>query len=300
MNKPELLEHWYKTTDWVLDKCDRFPKQTRFTLAGRIATIALETLELITEATYSKEKRGLLTRINLCFEKVFIADSFATRKDKGVHAAVFRAQYFLRGHVFFLKTDVEKFFDSVHHDTLLGILARKIKDKAVMAVCEKIIRHGSATDRGLPIGNRTSQFFANVYLDPLDHFMKDHLRVRGYVRYMDDFVVFENDKNQLKSLKIATEDFLQEKLRLHLKPSSTFLNRPENGLSFLGRRIFPNAIRLRNENLRRITRRIALRERDLVRGDLDEASFLHSMNSYWAMLSYYPSLDPLRQAILKK
>lgn len=70
MNKPELLEHWYKTTDWVLDKCDRFPKQTRFTIAGRIASIALETLELITEATYSKEKRGLLTRANLCFEKL--------------------------------------------------------------------------------------------------------------------------------------------------------------------------------------------------------------------------------------
>lgn len=241
---------------------------------------------------------ALVNVLEPVFEKIFIVDSFATRKEKGVHAAVFRAQHFLRGYSFFLKTDVEKFFDSVHHDTLLEILARKIKDKAVLAVCEKVIRHGSATDRGLPIGNRTSQFFANVYLNPLDHFLKDHLRVRGYVRYMDDFVVFENDKNRLKSLKKATEDFLQEKLRLQLKPSSTFFNRPENGLSFLGRRIFPSVIRLRNENLRRITRRVALRERDMMRGDLDEAAFLHSMNSYWAMLSYYPDLYGLRRALL--
>jgi hypothetical protein len=70
MKKPELLEHWYKTTDWLLDKCDRFPKQTRFTIAGRLANLSLETLELITEATYAREKRALLTRVNLVLEKM--------------------------------------------------------------------------------------------------------------------------------------------------------------------------------------------------------------------------------------
>ncbi len=72
MNKPELLEHWYRTTDWILDKCDRFPKQTRFTIAGRIAVLAIDALEWLTEATYAKEKRVLLTRINLQFEKLRI------------------------------------------------------------------------------------------------------------------------------------------------------------------------------------------------------------------------------------
>jgi len=70
MNAPLLLEHWYRTTDWILDKCDRFPKQTRFTMAGRIAQIALDALETITEAAYSKEKRALLLRVNLHFEKL--------------------------------------------------------------------------------------------------------------------------------------------------------------------------------------------------------------------------------------
>ena len=242
---------------------------------------------------------ALVNVLEPIFEKTFIADSFATRHGKGVHAAVFRAQHFLGSHAFFLKTDVEKFFDSVSHDHLLNILARKIKDRRLLRVCEQIIRHGQVGGpSGLPIGNRTSQFFANVYLDPLDHFLKDRCGVHGYVRYMDDFVLFENDRKRLLMLQTATEDFLGDKLQLRLKPTATFLNRPQNGLPFLGRRIFPGIIRLRTENLRRITRRIELREQALLSGDLDEAAFLHSMNSYWAMLSFYPELAGLRRALL--
>lgn len=95
------------------------------------------------------------------------------------------------------------------------------------------------------------------------------------------------------------EAFLGNELLLQLKPAATVIHHRQHGLPFLGRRIFPGIIRLRTENLRRITRRIALRERDLLRGDLVEVAFLHSMNSYWAMLLYYPSLGPLRKAILK-
>jgi len=251
---------------------------------------------------------ALVNVLEPIYEKVFITDSFATRKGKGVHAAVFRAQQFLHQHEFYLKTDIEKFFDSVPHDALLDIIARKIKDTRLLDVCEKIVRHGgvliSNTPEynkslvGLPIGNRTSQFFANVCLDPLDHFLKDHCQLHGYVRYMDDFVLFGHDKQQLKDLKAATEAFIWDNIKLRLKPSATFLNRRQNGLPFLGRRIFPNIIRLRTENLRRITRRIELRERQRYEGDLTDEEFLQSMNSYWAMLSYYPELKPLRLALL--
>ncbi|MBK8923200.1 MAG: group II intron reverse transcriptase domain-containing protein [Saprospirales bacterium] len=241
---------------------------------------------------------ALVNVLEPVFEKIFSADSYATRQGKGVHAAVFRAQHFLRGHEFFLKTDVEKFFDSVNHNILLQIISRKIKDRRLFDVCEKIIRHGGAGGCGLPIGNRTSQFFANVYLDPLDHFLKDNCRLHGYVRYMDDFVLFENDNKRLKFLLQAAEDFLHDTLQLRLKPSATLLNRRQHGLPFLGRRIFPGIIRLRTENLRRITHRRAFRERQMMSGDISEEAFLHSMNSYWAMLSYYPELSPLRQALL--
>jgi hypothetical protein len=177
-------------------------------------------------------------------------------------------------------------------------------------LCATIIKHGKHTQTkdangfldpiGLPIGNRTSQFFANVYLDPLDHYIKDHYRVKGYVRYMDDFVVYENDKVRLKMVQEAINAFLWEKLKLRLKPASTFTNRRENGLPFLGKRIYTGIIRLRAENLRRITRRIALKERALLSDEIDETAFLHSMNSYWAMLSYYPGCAPLRNQIIFK
>lgn len=241
---------------------------------------------------------ALVNALEPVWERRFIADSYATRKNKGVHAAVAKAQEFIREHSWFLKSDVEKFFDSIHHDTLLSLIAHTIKDKKVLALSEKIIRHGGNNGIGLPIGNRTSQFFANVYLHPFDLFLKQEHRLKGYVRYMDDFVLFHNDKAVLKSLLHASEDFLAERLHLMLKPSATFLNSQQNGLSFLGTRIFPGIIRLRNENLRRITRRMAVREKWYAEGRLDETAFLHSMNSYWAMLQYYP-LEGLRKSLLR-
>ena len=243
---------------------------------------------------------ALINIMEPIFEQVFIQDSYATRKGKGVHAASFRAQYFLQNHEHYLKTDVEKFFDSVDHEILLKIIARKIKDRRLLAVCETIIRHGGTGGVGLPIGNRTSQFFANVYLDPLDHFLKDRCRVKGYVRYMDDFVIFENDPDRLKTIKKEIAVYLENTLHLQLKPAATFFNRRANGLPFLGRRIFPGIIRLRTENLRRITQRIEFREKQIRAGDISEEAFLHSMNSYWAMLSYYPELRSLRNAILMR
>ncbi len=240
---------------------------------------------------------ALVNVLEPIWERRFIPDSYATRKGKGVHSAVARAQGFLRAYPWFLKTDVEKFFDSVQQQVLMELLERTIKDRKVLQVAEKIVFHGGANGVGLPIGNRTSQFFANVYLHPLDLWLKQQQQLTGYVRYMDDFVLFHHDKQVLKGLKRETEDFLQEKLRLSLKPSATYLNSRQNGLSFLGTRIFPGIVRLRNENLRRITRRIAVKEKWYCEGRLSEQEFLHSMNSYWAMLQYYPC-EGLRQELL--
>lgn len=241
---------------------------------------------------------ALVNVLEPIYERLFIHDSYATRKDKGVHAAVARAQYFLKRNDWYLKTDIEKYFDSVDQAKLLQILERKIKDKALLATAATIIRHGGIHGKGLPIGNRTSQFFANVYLHPLDTFIKEQLHVRCYLRYMDDFLLMGNDKKILKNHRISIQHFLQEELALSLKPSATFINGHSNGLSFLGRRIFRKTIRLRSENLRRITKRIAVREWEFVNGLIDETTFQCSMNSYWAMLSYHP-VQPLRQALLR-
>ena len=234
------------------------------------------------------------------YERVFIHDSYATRKGKGVHAAVFRAREYMQRNDWYLKSDIEKFFDSVDHQTLMGTLERKIKDTRFLKVCSAIILHGGTDGKGLPIGSRTSQFFANVYLDQLDHFLKERMGVKYYVRYMDDFVVFDNNRQYLKDLRVRVDSFLADELKLSLKPSATFLNQHLNGLPFLGRRIFRNTTRLHQKHARRITKRLAYREKQYVSGDISEDLFLQSVNSYWAMLSFYPELEGFRNSLLNK
>ena len=149
------------------------------------------------------------------FEPTFIHDSYACRAGKGTHAAVRRAQHFSRRFPYVLKADVRKFFPSMDHQILKDLVARKIKDPHVLWLVAKIIDSSNPQEpvwiwfpgddlftpserrRGIPIGNQTSQFFANVYLNPLDHFVKDRLRAGGYVRYVDDLLVFAHEKRQL-------------------------------------------------------------------------------------------------------
>src|SRR5262249_9952400 len=149
------------------------------------------------------------------FERFFLPDSYACRPGKGTHAAVRRCQQFARRFRYVRKADVQKFFPSLDHQVLSGLLARKIRAPDVLWLAGRIIDHSNPQEevalwfpgdelftpggrrRGLPIGNQTSQFFANVFLDPLDHFVKDNLGAGGFVRYCDDFLVFADDKSFL-------------------------------------------------------------------------------------------------------
>ena len=207
------------------------------------------------------------------FERRFIQDSYACRKGKGTHAAVDRCQRFARQFRYVLKADVRKFFPSMDHETLKGLLARQIKDPDVLWLAGLIIDHSNPQEpvidwfpdddlftpserrRGIPIGNQTSQFFANVYLDPLDHFIKDRLGVKGYVRYVDDFLVFSDDKRQLHRTKAEVEHFL-ERLRLRLHPDKSVVFPTTQGIWFLGYRVFPTHRLLAQENVWRFRRRM--------------------------------------------
>ncbi|MBN1345073.1 MAG: hypothetical protein JXQ73_20430 [Phycisphaerae bacterium] len=141
------------------------------------------------------------------FERRFIEDSFACRRGKGTHAAMRRALHFARGHRYALKCDVSKYFPSIDHEVLMGLVGRVIGDAPLLALLRRILASHADGEtpewapgaelfeyrmrrRGLPIGNLTSQFMANVYLNPVDHLAKHVLRVKGYLRYMDDFILF--------------------------------------------------------------------------------------------------------------
>ncbi len=170
------------------------------------------------------------------FERTFVTDSYACRVGKGTHAAVRRAQHYAGRFRYVLKADIRKFFPSIDHELLGNCISRKIKDPFVLKLVNRIIGHSNPQEpvewyfpgddlftpferrHGIPIGNQTSQFFANVFLDSLDHFVKDHMRMPGYVRYVDDFLVFSNDKLALDSVRNSVSDFLATR-RLHLHPT---------------------------------------------------------------------------------
>lgn len=232
------------------------------------------------------------------YERSFIAGSYACRKGKGTHRAIFEAQRALHANHWFFKTDIEQFFDSVDHGILLHLLKRKIKDRPLLELISRILENGGSDGKGLPIGNLTSQFFANVYLSSFDHFVKQTLRVENYIRYMDDFVLFSNDKQRLLKCRNEIVDFLEVKLQLQLKPSATFFNQKTNGLSFLGTRIFPSMIRIRTDSARRSFKRLKRRQHEFANGRIDFESLSQSTNSILSHMAVFDTLA-LRQAFFK-
>jgi hypothetical protein len=216
----------------------------------------------------------LVPQLEAVFERGFIHDSYANRKGKGSHAAVRRAQAFARqvhsgqGGGWYLQLDVHNFFNSIHRPTLWAMLKRRLvragAPLAVQQVTHALLRHdplqagvrlratpdelaqvpphkrlsGARPGCGLPIGNLSSQFFANVYLDALDQFAKHELRAKRYLRYVDDFVLFHHERAQLELWQSAIERFLADHLKLSLKPDIR-LRRLVDGLDFLGYIIRP-------------------------------------------------------------
>ncbi|MBN1299547.1 MAG: RNA-directed DNA polymerase (Reverse transcriptase), partial [Actinobacteria bacterium] len=230
---------------------------------------------------------ALVNILEPIYEKRFISDSYATRKNKGTHRAIAKAQKFLKQNYWYLKMDVSKYFGSINHLILCNIIGRTIKDPFIINLCNTIIAKGGDGTTGLPIGNLTSQFFANVYLDVFDHFIKDCLKIKGYVRYMDDFCIFENNKNYLKGLLKVITVFLNKNLKLKLKKTATLINSSLHGLPFLGVRIFPNMVRYKKENFNRSYKKLKTREWEYKNGIIDYKIYESSMQSLTSHLVFY-------------
>jgi hypothetical protein len=191
------------------------------------------------------------------FESYQIGDSYACRTGRGLDAAIARAVGFSGVGDWYLKMDVRKYFDSVDHGVLKGMLRRRFKDPTLLALLDDVINsYSSSSGRGLPIGNLTSQFFANHYLGMLDHHVKQTLGCHRYVRYMDDFVVWDAAKDRLRQVRDDVAGFLRDALHLELKP--VCLNACPTGLTFLGYRVFPGRVRLAARSRKRFRRKMAL------------------------------------------
>jgi len=215
------------------------------------------------------------------FERVAIFDSYACRCGKGVHAAVARAQQFCQRWRYFLKLDVAKYYPSIDHDVLKVGVRRLVKDRAVLQLLDRIIDHGppgAPVGKGLPIGNLTSQHFANLYLGALDHFAKESLGVEGYVRYMDDVALFSDTKRELWLWHAALSKYIGENLRLRWKNEATVLAPVSEGVPFLGLHIWPRIKRLTRGRRRRFVHRLFAAHGAMIL-DLDEQQWLDSMTS---------------------
>lgn len=248
------------------------------------------------------------------FEKRFIEDSFASRPGKGTHAAMRRARQFAQQYHYALKCDVRKYFPSIDHEVLKGLLARVIGDGKLLELIARILdSHHDGIDhewpiggdlfdvqvrkRGLPIGNLTSQFFANVYLNPLDHFVKHELRVKGYVRYLDDFVLFGDDRAELKRQGERVQDKLAE-LRLTMHPDKYRLLQTRLGVDFAGYVVFANGrIRVRTSTVRRFQRRYKQMLWDVRQRRRTVAEVTQSVKAWVAHTAHAQSVG-LRRAVL--
>lgn len=211
-------------------------------------------------------QHALVSVIEPIWEARFIHDSYACRPNKGTHGGADRAQQFLRkvkrkhGQVYALKADIAKFFQNVDHAILKRLLAKRIACRDTLALLHSIIdTWEDGPGRGIPIGNLTSQLFANLYMHELDEFVKYQLRERHYVRYMDDFVIIHHDKQHLHQLRRTIEAFLGEQLRLVTNhKTQVFPVRPLGGrpLDFLGYRIWPTHRKLRKDSAKRMRRKL--------------------------------------------
>ena len=283
----------------------------------------------------------LINKLNLLFEKQFIYDSYSCRIAKGTHFGIQQVSKFIRScsnnyktDCYILKLDVEGFFMHINKDILFERLQTFINKKYLQSdkellinLCRKVIYNdckmncmikGKTSDWsdlpatkslfhspencGLPIGNLTSQIFANFYLDPFDHFMKHTLGLKYYGRYVDDFVIIHPDKEYLKSLVPTLSNYLLSTLQLTLHPKKIYLQHYIKGVQFLGTVIKPHRIYIANrtkgnfhtaiENQNKIVR-------DHKPNREEQKAFLNSMNSYLGIMNHYQTYN-LRKTMLYK
>jgi len=228
------------------------------------------------------------------FDPGFIYHSFSSRHKKGTHAGVLALEKYLRrvsqnyrhlGYV--LKGDIRKFFDSVDHDILFSLIKRKITDQKLLALIWRIIDSFSLLlDKGLPLGNVTSQLFANIYLNELDQYIKRKLKAKYYARYCDDFVIVLASREYFASCVKNIEQFCQNKLLLNLHPRKVVILKINQGVDFLGYVLLAHHRVLRTHTKTRMLKKLANLKENVENGKVGEKSLFQSAQSYLGVLSH--------------
>lgn len=247
------------------------------------------------------------------FTKGYITDSYACIEGRGTHSAVERLQYWLKqvdrkeSPYYYLKLDISKYFYRIDHEVLLSILKRRISDKRMIDLLSIIItsdktnfglppgkspgevsRADRVSDRGMPVGNLSSQMFANLYLNELDQYCKRVLGIHYYVRYMDDVIILHEDKKQLHEWKRLIDEFLQNNLKLDLN-DKTCIRPVTLGIEFCGYKTWATHIKLRKSTALKMKRRLKRIQEQYSRGEITMERAMQTVNSYLGILKHCDS-----------
>ncbi|MFA6429146.1 MAG: reverse transcriptase/maturase family protein [Patescibacteria group bacterium] len=230
------------------------------------------------------------------FQPTFIHHSYACQKEKGIHKAVEELSDALRQascndtrQLWSLKLDIKKFFDSISQDVLLQLLKRKIKDQDTLWFFEEIIQSYHSTQGlgiGLPIGNLTSQIFANIYLSELDYYAKCTLHERYYFRYADDFIFLHHNRAYLEQIEADVKSFVTERLRMTVHPGKISYRKFTQGIDFVGYVLLPHYRVLRTKTKQRMFKKVMGKVRKYNAGTLDEWSLDQCTQSYFGLLTH--------------
>jgi retron-type reverse transcriptase len=248
--------------------------------------------------------------VNEIFEPTFISHSFSCRIGKGTHRGVAALDVMIRKATrnytiqrFALKCDIRKFFDSIDHRILLDILKTRIRDPDFLWLLEEIVESFQSDlsnlfqKRGLPIGNLTSQIFANVYMNELDQFVKHKMKLKYYARYTDDFVIVGHSEAYLQEKLGEILSFLDSRLALSLHPDKIIIRKCGQGIDFLGYVVFPHHILIRGKTRKRIFRKLREKVKLQKSGRITEDELNQSLQSYLGVLSNADS-HKLREQVL--
>ena len=232
----------------------------------------------------------------------FIKDSYACIDNKGTHNAVKKVQRYMKNmnnkykDYYVLKCDIKKFFYSINKELLLNILNKNISDKKLLELTKNILY--TEDKKGIPIGNYTSQFFANIYLNELDHYIKEELNIKYYVRYMDDFILLVPNKKIAKELNSKIKEFVEIKLDLELNRKTKYFP-SKFGIDFCGYKIFETHILLRKRFKRKIKKNIVLWNYLYYNDRLNFNKMNMSLNSYIAHMNHCNSYN-FKKEVFKK
>lgn len=241
--------------------------------------------------------QALYAVLNDILDKKFIFHSLSCRIGKGTHVGIVQLRRMLRKvsangtrSCYALKMDIRRFFDTVDHQILKNLLRRNIGDEKILTITERIIDgfkiEGSTAGIGIPLGNVTSQLFANLYLHELDRFIKHGLKEKSYLRYCDDFILAANSKSHLEGLIDPIQTFLSENLRLKLHPGKMIIKKLTQGIDFVGYVLFPRHTLVRAKTKKRMKKRLKEAFELYMMGKIEAQSMDQRLQSYLGILSH--------------